>query len=376
MAVTRRIAFIWGQFGPYHMDRCESVVKAFGKTIEVVGIEVASKSDVYAWDPSGAGEGFRKITLFPGQSYADRGRWSRFWGLLKGVFISGARHIFVCHIDQIEYFAVALVMRLMGRRLYAMSESKFDDLQRSAWREVAKKLFYLPYHGVLVGGARTAQYMRFLGFDEGAIATGYDTVGLDRVRRFAGMPPAPGGVPFAERHFTVIARMVEKKNLGLVIDAYRHYRDQAGAGARDLVFYGSGPLETELRTQAQGIEGLHFAGFVQAEDVARGLAATLALILPSLEEQWGLVVNEALALGVPALVTDQVGSRDSLVRTGINGYIFEPDNSAGLARLMQLVAGNENEWRHLVEGTQKYAPLADASRFAEGVQALTGLARE
>jgi glycosyltransferase involved in cell wall biosynthesis len=343
----------------------------------VLGLELAPASDEYAWAPSGGATGFVKETLFPGlkvEAVASHRRFARLFARLRA---SGAAHVFLCNPDRPEVLLTALVLRLLGRRVYAMTESKFDDFPRRGWREIAKKLFYLPYNGVLVGGARSADYMRFLGFAPGAIAAGYDSVGLDRVRALAAAPPAPDGMAFAARHFTIIARLVPKKNLAVAIDAYRRYRELAGtddrAPARDLVIFGSGPLEADLRARGAGLDGLRFAGFQQQEAIARGLAATLALVLPSREEQWGLVVNEALAMGVPVLVTDQVGARDSLVRTAVNGYVFEPDNAEGLARLMLQISGDEAEWRRLCDGTRAFAPLADAPRFGDGVRALTGL---
>ena len=64
------------------------------------------------------------------------------------------------------------------------------------------------------------------------------------------------------------------------------------------------------------------------------LRKSLALILPSTEEQFGFVVLEALALGIPVIVSENVGARDLHVRTGVNGFIFEPDNEKGLAFFM------------------------------------------
>lgn len=368
-----RVAVVWLQFGPYHMDRCEGAARVLGAAADVFGIEVASASDEYAWDATGVGAAFTKQTLFPGARVEDISRPRVFWRLARRLLDLRARHVFLCNADRGDILAVALVLRLFGRRVYAMTESKFDDFPRHGWREIAKRFFYLPYNGVLVGGARSRAYMRFLGFAENVIAEGYDSVGLDRVRGLAGAPPAPGGTPYAERHFTIVARLVPKKNIALTIDAYRRYRDLAGHAARPLVVFGGGPLEAELRRQAAGLQGVDFRGFRQADDIARGLATSVALILPSVEEQWGLVVNEAMSMGVPALVTDRVGARDSLVRTAVNGYVFEPDNVEGLARLMLRLGGDEAEWRRLSENTATFAPAGDAPRFGEGVRRLTGL---
>jgi glycosyltransferase involved in cell wall biosynthesis len=86
-----------------------------------------------------------------------------------------------------------------------------------------------------------------------------------------------------------------------------------------------------------------------------------------------LVVNEALAMGVPILCSDNVGARDLLVRTALNGYVFESDNPEGLARFMQMLAEDKAEWRRLAKGSQSLAPLADTRQFGNGVRHLMGL---
>src|SRR6185437_12034214 len=121
---------------------------------------------------------------------------------------------------------------------------------------------------------------------------------------------------------------------------------------RELRFCGSGEKGEELAAEVRrrGIEGVRFLGFLQADEVARELNSALALILPSTHEPWGLVVNEALALGVPVLCSDAVGARDTLVRTAVSGFVFEADNPEGLAHLMHRLSNDAEEWRRLAAG--------------------------
>jgi glycosyltransferase involved in cell wall biosynthesis len=229
---------------------------------------------------------------------------------------------------------------------------------------------YLPYNGALAGSRRTASYLEFLGVPKKRIFTGYDTVSVMRIRELADAPPAPDGVPHAKRHFTVIARFVPKKNLSMALEAYALYLAARPNGSRELHFCGSGELEAELRARvaALGLTGVKFLGFLQERGIANELAGSLALILPSVEEQYGLVVNEAIAMGVPLLLSDNCGARDVLLRSGINGYIVEPDNPAGLAHYMAFLDRDRSEWERLSRNCRDFVPLADAPRFAEAVE--------
>jgi len=162
---------------------------------------------------------------------------------------------------------------------------------------------------------------------------------------------------------------VPKKNLFMTIEAYEQYQRAAGPAARPLHLCGTGELEAELMADvaARGLTGVRFRGFLDAAGVATELGSTLALILASTEEQWGLVVNEALAMGVPILCSDNVGARDSLVRSAVNGYVFEPDNAQGLASFMTRLATDEAEWRRMAEAAITFSHKGDASQFASAV---------
>lgn len=365
------LVFSWEMFGPYHMDRLEAVGRRLGDRFDVVGLEIGSKSHTYAWDSTGPGRHFRKLTLFPGRS-KDQIAWPRVYAALLRACLTIRPHTaFLCNYEDPDIFALAVTLRAAGRRLVAMQASKFDDKPRLLARELGKALLYAPYQAGLAGSHRTRDYLRLLGIPAERIFLGYDTLSLERIRGLAGKPPAPDGTPWAERHFTIIARFVPKKNLLHAVDAYDLYRTLAGAQARPLHLCGSGPLEAELRAavEQRGLRNrVIFRGFLQEQAIAAALGTTLALLLPSTEEQFGLVVNEALAMGLPVVLSDVCGARDLLVRQGVNGTVVEPDNPEGLARAMLTLSRDEAEWRRLSLATRAFQPIADTDHFAESVE--------
>jgi L-malate glycosyltransferase len=364
------VAFVWETFGPYHMDRCEACAQQIGDRYDITGIEIASRGEVYGWDPSGPGNGFRKTTLFPNAFAPDIGRWRYFRALLAACLRSGARYIFLCGFENPAIFFTAVVLRLLRRHVIVMQDSKFDDKPRALATECAKALLYSPYHAALVGSQRSKTYLEFLGLRRRPVSLGYDTVSLSRVARLGGGDAAPGGIPYADRHFTIIARFVAKKNLGMALSAYASYCRRHPGKPRALHICGSGELEDDLKEQVarSGLAGVHFRGYLQEEAIARTLASSLALILPSREEPFGLVVNEALALNIPVIVSDNCGARDLLVRQAVNGYVIEPDNIEGLARLLRRLDGGAEEWARLARNSDRFRALADTVQFANGVE--------
>jgi glycosyltransferase involved in cell wall biosynthesis len=182
-------------------------------------------------------------------------------------------------------------------------------------------------------------------------------------------------IPFAERDFLIIARLVEKKNLVVAIEAFAKYLAAHPNSRRQLRICGDGPLEGALRHLTERLGVSHrvvFHGFLQSEEVAKLLVQAVAMLLVSTEEQFGNVVAEALALDVPLILSDVCGARYELLRTGENGFLIEPDNILGLAYYMGVISDDESLWQRLRRGATALAPLGDVARFAKGVEALIG----
>ena len=367
-----KLVFLWDNFGPLHVDRCEAVAAHFAGKHTVVGLEVASNSLQYDWN-SESGSGFTKQTLITGRAVEQTGFFERFWAVFNACRKLGSdARFFLCHYQDPAILVTAALLRLLGRPVFTMGCSKFDDYKRNLGRELFKSIFYLPYQGGIASGIRSRGYMHFLGIPESRIKTPYNAVSIDRIRRMSGIAVAPEGQAFASRHFLIVARLLPKKNLTTALRAMRLYAEQ-NPNPRSLHIYGNGPLEAALREQAdrEGVSALvHFHGFAQTDVVSQAYGSALALLLPSIEEQYGNVIPEAIAMGLPVIVAENVGARDTLVRSGVNGFVIEPDNPEGLAFFMGLLANDEQLWGRMCLAAQQKAHHADAPRFAEAVESL------
>ena len=138
-----------------------------------------------------------------------------------------------------------------------------------------------------------------------------------------------------------------------------------------LVGSGAEGSAIERRIAELGVTHLvDFPGFLPADAVSRMLSGAVALVLVSVEEQWGLVVNEALAVGLPVIVSHEVGSRDALVRNLINGFVVESNSPAAIGRAMLRLAGDEPGWQAMVAASHERAWLGDTDRLADAVELL------
>lgn len=125
------------------------------------------------------------------------------------------------------------------------------------------------------------------------------------------------------------------------LEAIKRPTDVLAAVARlgedwGALFVGAGPLESHLKSEADrlGVRA-NFAGFHNQSEMGRAYAAADVFVLPSSTETWGLAVNEALACGVPCVVSDGVGCAPDLVKRGETGDVFPVGDSASLATALE-----------------------------------------
>ena len=109
-----------------------------------------------------------------------------------------------------------------------------------------------------------------------------------------------------------------------------------------LLFVGDGVEQPELEARARAIHPgtVRFAGFAHREQLAVYYALAEALVFPTHTDPWGLVVNEAMACGIPIVATDAGGCVVDLVQDGWNGYVVPKSAPGKLAEALAKVAGS------------------------------------
>jgi glycosyltransferase involved in cell wall biosynthesis len=361
------IGILFSQFAAYHVDRCEAAAARLSDRYEVKAVEVATRSVAYAWEPSSGVPGATKLTLFPGQSFEDVPWPRRMWAEFEA--LRHCSHVFVgLPYSLPDAIGLSWLLRAVGVRVVVLTESKHDDRVRQWPVEFGKRLRLGASSSAVVGARRQRVYLRDLGFRRRPVLPGYDAVSTERVRAQVNGAVAPA---WGERPFVYVGRFVEKKNLEGLLRGYARYVALAVEGARPLRLVGDGDLRASLQALAGELgvaDRVEWTGFLGAEAVSQQLASSLALCLVSRVEQWGLVVNEALALGLPVIVSTPVGARDALVREGGNGYVVEPDDHEALARAMLELGSSREHWDRLSAASAEWAWLGDAERFADAVE--------
>ena len=171
------------------------------------------------------------------------------------------------------------------------------------------------------------------------------------------------------RFILFVGRLVPEKGVFDLLEAYA----KLGSSLRSevgLVFTGDGESREELAQQSKRISPgvVCFPGFAQREDLAGLYATAEALVLPTHSDPWGLVVNEAMACGLPIIVSSVAGCSADLVEDGWNGYIVPPRDSEKLSvainSLLQQPELRERMTARSLERIRNYSPEACAEGLA------------
>jgi glycosyltransferase involved in cell wall biosynthesis len=372
-----KLAILFDNFGPYHIARLRAAAQRFN----LLGVEVAHRSTEYAWkSPWTPAEEFKQVTLFSRDTIFENAA-PKFSSLLNRELSSfGPDAVAIPGWSGWAAFAALYWCLRNATPAIVMSESSAQDKTRNGLKERIKCRYLSYCSAALVGGRKHAEYLRILGLPSDCIFLGYDAVDNTHFRLKAekirdqkrkGRPKA--GLP--EHFFLASARFVEKKNLPRLLEAYARYRVLAKSEAWDLVLLGDGPLRTQLssRLSALGLNAcVHLPGFKQYEELPDYYGSALAFVHASTTEQWGLVVNEAMATGLPVLISNRCGCTPELVQEGVNGFTFDPWDVELIAQLMFQLSTLEIETlAKMGEASCRISTDWGLQRFVSGLTAAT-----
>lgn len=356
---SRRVAIAFVRFGPYHVAR----VLAASAVADVSGLELDPADATYGWQDHGERADF-VLHKLPAHSASLPAALAATLGALRPEVLA------VPGYSAPRALRLAGLGRSKGVPLVLMSASTAWDEPRVAWKEAVKRRIVRLFDAALVGGRPQADYVAQLGMARERIFLGYDVV--DNAHFAAAALPPPeiagwSGQPF----FLASARFVPKKNLPRLLEAFARYRSLAGAAAWNLALLGDGALRPELEALRAKLglgEALLMPGFEQYPELPGWYQAASCFVHASTSEQWGLVVNEAMAAGLPVLVSHRCGCAMDLVQEGVNGFTFDPLDVDQLARLMHRTAHGEIDRAAMGAASRRIIADWGPERFARGLK--------
>jgi glycosyltransferase involved in cell wall biosynthesis len=372
-----KLAISFRRVGPYHHARLKAVATIIPNLLVIEG---SGKDQIYAWDKVDTGESFNKTTLFP-ENDAHFVNYKELASKTEAVLNKNTIQAMLIH-GWSEKGALAALVWCRKNRIPAviMSESQAIDRPRTYLKEFIKRRVLTNFSSALCGGKTHADYLIDLGMSPNSIFTGYDVIDNDyfiknaiSVRKQIKNKQKQYNLP--ENYFLASGRFIEKKNFSRLLHAYANYRQQGAPTDWKLVLLGDGELRSELLTLIKQLNLEHHVllpGFKQYQNlpIYYGLANTF--IHCSTREQWGLVVNEAMASGLPVLVSQRCGCAAELVIEGENGFTFDPYDTKEMARLMIAMAGGKYNIDAMGKSSRniirKWTPEVFASNLKKSVE--------
>jgi glycosyltransferase involved in cell wall biosynthesis len=270
--------------------------------------------------------------------------------------------------DEPSYYAIAALRPLLGRRVVVWSESTSQDRRRSGWRDRAKRAILHRADAVLVPGAAAREYAESIAprVKRWFVAPN----AIDNERFAAGAADARQARDAASNDhptFIYVGRLDPEKGVDVLLRAWGIVDRPDGARLRIV---GTGSQAEALRGLAVRLrlENAEFEGFVPQADLPGCYGRADAFVFPSLSDPWGLVINEAMASGLPVITTSAPGGARELVKNGENGLVVPPRDPNALAAAMSTLAADREARERMASASshivQDFSPGAWAHAVA------------
>lgn len=372
------VVVIWIDWYPYHVARFRALAEHRSLRGRMTGIELVGGAGVHRGFVfrEKDGHGLPVVTLAPEASWSEAGQRRLAVAIWKKLEELNPSVVLVPGYYTAPALAAALWSKLRGRRSVLMTESTQADHRRTGWKEKTKSLLLRGlFDWAVAGGDAHIRYLHALDFPPERIARNYDVVdngffaeGATRLRGAQRHKDAP--------YFLYVGRLAPEKNVDGLIRAYADYR--ARGGTWGLTLAGDGPERPALEALATSCgvrDHVRFDGHKTSAELLPSYAFAGCFVLPSTREPWGLVVNEAMAAGLPVIVSERCGCAENLVRDGVNGWTFNPAREGDLADKLVAVGHKASAAELRAMGRQseeivaRYSPQSWADEVARIVAA-------
>ncbi|MGH1579304.1 glycosyltransferase [Planktotalea sp.] len=273
-----------------------------------------------------------------------------------------------------ESYAALSWARENARGVIVMSDSRAEDAPRNMLRDWIKGRVVQACDSALAAGQSHKSYLAQLGMPPENIRLGYDVVDnayfrekgaaalrqADAIRSRLNLPAS---------YILASGRFIAKKNLDMLITAYGQACEPLTAPP-DLVILGEGESRQTLETMANDLTSgkVHLPGFTTFKELPALYALSRGFVHIPTSEQWGLVINEAAATGLPIVASQECGAAQELVQPGRNGWRVPAKNRDEIAKALHAMMTLDDRSRHEM-GAASQTIVSDwgPARFADSL---------
>lgn len=272
-----------------------------------------------------------------------------------------------------------LTCRLFHIPFFVYGDSSFPPAEDSARRRIRAGLLRMLFAittGFMTSGVLNAEYYRHYGADPRRFFLLPWAIDNERFARESVLQPgerealrARYGIAADAVVFLFSAKLVERKDPFALLKANERMRHRSRAA---IVFMGDGVLREPLERYARehGLGGAHFIGFVNQAAIPKHYAMADVFVLPSTYEPRGAVINEAMACGLPVVVTDRCGSIGDIVLDRDNAFIYPAADASALAEIMDRMTADDALRARMGDRSRQIIATWDYRRGVEGIKSM------
>ena len=312
---------LWDNLGDYHRARVAELKRIHGSET-IISADLGAQDITYEWENI-ATKGHFVLSSLPVDQPDVFNRWRNFVKLVRREKVTA---VFFGGYGSKGYLFFILTCKVLGIKAFLSTEVWYRT--NPYYHIVLGTYFRTLFKGLLMAGSRVMKhYEEKLHIPPAMMRKPYSVV--DNKHFASGIrtvQPRPV--------LLCVARFRGHKNLEPLINAFG--RSQL-CGTWDLKIVGGGPLKPVLEQAAAKTEGVHLLNWLSYAEMPNLYASSDFFILPSLPESWGLVVNEAMAAGLPVALSWQTGCINDFV-TPENGFGFDAASVEAILEALNKIA--------------------------------------
>jgi glycosyltransferase involved in cell wall biosynthesis len=271
----------------------------------------------------------------------------------------------------------AVAYRLIHKTPLVISYERTKHTERhSQWfRVLYRKTVTRIADAICCNGILSAEYSHWLGMPIEKIVTGAmaaDTETLQRHCATIGEKDREllrNELKLKSPIFLYVGQLVERKGVKQLLEGWQLMGNRRKSSTGTLLIVGDGPERAALEkfSRLSSLKNVLFAGPADYDSIARYYAMADVFVMPTLEDNWSLVVPEAMACGLPILCSKYNGCWPELVKNGSNGFVFDPRDIAEIAKYLGYFLEHPESYMAMGQNSvmiaSEYSPKHAANAF-------------
>lgn len=332
--MSKKVLLIWDRLGDYHRARVKAL-EDLGA--DVYTADLGAADQLYQWNNS-EGDKHTVLSVFPVEKKDTVNRVRN----AKAYIDKIQPDILACPYGRTEYHSILWYARRKKIKTVIFCESWYTG---GKIKDTLKSVFLKQLGDyIFVSGKRAYKHVvNNLKFPTNRVVEGYSVVDNKHFESSIALQDRP-------KTLLCIARFSEEKNLLRLIEAFQISKINQ---TWNLKIIGAGPMQGILEQAVMNSSSIELKSWCSYAELPGEYAQAKAFVLPSSFEPWGLVVNEAIASGIPVLLSSEVGALNDVYSSSMDKLVFVPFSTDAIRYSLDVLADMEDKHLQQVWNSQQ-----------------------